>query len=271
MLILKRSLQVVAALIFFSVAMTANAVPVAVFDDPAFVDTGGTSLDESDTIQASLVSLGHTANTFTGISAAAFTAGLAGNNVLLTPEIEVSLLGSALSAAAINTITSFVSSGGGLIVAGASNFVAHASDDFLNSVFGFGVLNSEFGAGGTSAINAGNAAGTAFAGGPALVSNFNATHPILAGLPGGALSIYDASGGGSSVFLMQFGLGQIVYLGWDWFNAAPIGSNDGGWLAILDSAVTQVSTPVSVPEPGTLALLGLGLVAMGFARRKRAV
>ena len=269
MLIRKRLLHWFVGLICLSVAMTANAVPIAVFDDAAFVDTGGGSADESDTIQASLAALGHTANAFTGTSAGAFAAGLAGNSVLLIPELENGLLGSALSGAAQGVITSFVSSGGGLIVAGGSNFLAHSSDDFLNVVFGLSVANSTFGVGGTSAINVGNTAGTAFAGGPASVPNNNATHPILAGLPGTALSMYDASGGGSSVFLMPFGGGKIVYLGWDWFNAAPIGTLDGGWLTILDNAVIEVSTPGAVPEPTSVALLGLGVGALAWMRRRR--
>ena len=49
----------------------ASGARVAVFDDPAFVDTANTSDAESDNVQASLAALGHSVKTFTGTSAAA--------------------------------------------------------------------------------------------------------------------------------------------------------------------------------------------------------
>ncbi len=246
----------------------ANAATIAVFDNGAFVDTtsGGVSA-ESDNIQASLISLGHAVNTYTGTTAAAFNAAIAGSNVLLFPEFENGLLGSFLGAPAIAALSGYVAGGGGLIINGGSNFINHSSDDFLNLVFGFGVSNSAFGVGGTNNLNVANAAGTAFAGGPTPIPGNNATHPILVGLPGGSLSIYDNTGGGCAVCLIPFGAGPIVYLGWDWFNAAPVGSVDGGWLAVLNSAVAQAQGPI--PEPSTLLLLGTGLAATGVGRYRR--
>lgn len=38
---------------------------------------------------------------------------------------------------------------------------------------------------------------------------------------------------------IPFGAGQIVYLGWDWYDGAPDGSQDNGWLKVLKSAISE--------------------------------
>ena len=38
---------------------------------------------------------------------------------------------------------------------------------------------------------------------------------------------------------MPFGVGKVIYLGWDWFDAAPLGSRDDGWIDVLDRTVAE--------------------------------
>ena len=74
----------------------------------------------------------------------------------------------------------------------------------------------------------------------------------LTGLPAGALDIYDYAGA-SAVSLIPLGSGTIVFLGFDWYNAAPIGTQDGGWLNVLARAVTARASmsPVITRQPAS--------------------
>ncbi|MEW6359822.1 MAG: Ig-like domain-containing protein [Planctomycetota bacterium] len=208
---------------------------------------------ESDTVQATLASLGHTVNTFTGITASDFATALSGAEMLLIPEQEVADLAPALSADARTTIAGYVSGGGGLIVHGGGG----SSAFFLNTVFGFSV--SLVGSS-TSSTLTGAATGTAFAGGPATIPRNSAVTALTpASLPGGSSSIY-VDGTNASVALMAYGAGEIVFLGWDWYVAVPLGSQDGGWVTVLDNAVTEVTSgPANVAPSigGTVADQGV--------------
>lgn len=96
--------------LFLINSLSASAASVAVFDDPAFVDTASSSSGaESDNVQASLSSLGHTVVTFTNIADE-----IAGHSVVLIPEQENGDLASALSEVERSVLETFIRQGGTL-------------------------------------------------------------------------------------------------------------------------------------------------------------
>ena len=74
--VMRRVALAVAALGFVvgAAGQVRAGLTVSIFDNGSFVDTAGGYAAESDAVQASLTSLGHTVSTFTGITAADFSA-----------------------------------------------------------------------------------------------------------------------------------------------------------------------------------------------------
>jgi len=232
-----RKIVLLFALVFGVAAVapaTGLAVTVAVYDDPAFVDTTDPASgdSEAENVKASLISFGHNVKRFEGTGSGAFSHALAGARLLVIPELEDGDLAPALSPRAIHTIRTYVATGGGLIV--FDNKVAN----LLNTVFGYSVAaGSDTG----PATRTGEVAGTAFAGGPAMLTNNDATRALdNASLPAGASIMY-VDGTSSWVTAFSYGSGEIVFLAWDWFDAKPVGSQNGGWLPVLRRAVTEVA------------------------------
>lgn len=109
---------------------------------------------------------------------------------------------------------------------------------------------------------------------------------------GSAFTTFDLSAAGISVTAGDMFAFVLTGLGsssadWNIFSAgtdenpyaggAKLSFNGVNWTATNTDAVFQtfvndsVSGPVAVPEPGMAALVGLGLVGLGFARRRRIV
>ena len=252
---------------------SATAANVALFADTTFIDYSPPSTSsEGYNMQVALAGMGHTVTTFTGTTAAEWSAALAGQQILVIPEQENGEIAGALPPATITVIQNFVNGGGNLIIASD-----YQSTLLLNAVFGYTLVLD--GSGAISNIT-GAAAGTAFAGGPASLADNNATSGGVntASLPGAGVCAYDV-GTECMVFQIAQGSGTIESLAYDYFNAAPNGTQDGGWLEALRLASGGTGGgpggpalhPVPVMPMSGLVLLGLMLAATAaFTLRRSA-
>jgi len=227
-----------------SLAAVLRVIPsiiVAVFDDSSYVNTYGGPNAQSDTVQASITRLGHRPTAFTSISGAAN-----GTNPMLFPAFEAGDPTPSLSQAARDGVQSFVAKGGVIILHGTYNDYNRPTR-FLNAIFGFSLSGAYASAPFTRTSQA---AGTAFADDPDwLPRNNNTTVLQKSSLPAGARSIYENSDQQTVVAWLPFGSGKIIFLGWNWTDAIPVGQQDGGWLKVLGSAIEQtVPPPPSAPE-----------------------
>ena len=220
-----------------------DAVRISMFYDPLYVDTSSSIAGEATNVMAALLAKGCQIQTFVGISAASFSNALATAQILYIPELEVGSPGPLLSPEAKSCISNFVSNGGGLIINGTS---ANNDEVFVNNVFGYNLPAGGYG--GTIMITA-SATNTAFAGGPGTLANNNGTYFwTKSSLPPTAWSVYeDILGQQTAVALITQGFGKIVFLAYDWYDAYPRGSQNGGWDDVLGRAVIEASTPALMP------------------------
>lgn len=268
------SLMLLAAL-----SSPSEASVIALFDNPTYVDTsGGPPVPSSDALQALLASQGNTVHTFTGLTATDFTTALGGADLILFPHLlNFGVLASDLSSSAKAVLANYVSSGGGLIAVGDSaahllNTIFYPTCDFV-TVFCFATS----GGSGPSFLDASVAAGTPFAGAPAVLTDppaaGNGLNPF-AFTPAGGHNLYrdhvSGSPNSTTVLTAPFGSGQFGFLAWNFVDASPFGGLDGGWNGVLGLTVSAVAAaPAAVPEPRSSSLLALALAVLGGTMRLR--
>ncbi len=205
---------------------------IAIFANGAYVDTAPGQ--EYHNLKSTLKADGYSVKTFTDELAQGFATALDGRQVLVIPEMENGGIG--LTNALIKVIRDFVGKGGTLVISGDDG--THDTD-FLNAVFGFSL------SGGGSVFSLETldkqaaTAGTTFDNDAATILANDTTATLYdASMPANALDLYKI-GSGVAVADIPFGAGQIVYLGWDWYNAAPDGSQNNGWFKVLKSAISE--------------------------------
>jgi hypothetical protein len=200
---------------------------VALLANTTYVDFNGLSTgSEASNLMYTLESLGMSVDPFTDISEVGIIDALSDVGILVIPELEFGDPSPALTAPARQRIVDFVENGGTLMTFNTLNVV--------NAVFGHTL--TLVGVGGSLDLDPVASAGTFFEGGPTPLPPHSATSTVDdVSVPGGSLAMYHFAGD-AAVLVIPQGAGFIIYMGWDWFNAAPFGSEDGGWVEVLARA-----------------------------------
>jgi hypothetical protein len=155
--------------------------------------------------------------TFTDISEESFES-FAGGKIII-PELEESDLNPDLTNGARDAIATFVSNGGDLII-----FNPDSGDtiNVLNETFGIS-LNTN---GVSEPISLTEAGAVLFPSESSTIPSNNETDSLdTTTLPPDSVTIYAGDEPNQSlVTMIPYGTGKIYVMGWDWYDAAPVGS-----------------------------------------------
>jgi hypothetical protein len=212
-------------------------VPISFFSNVQFTDFNpGDPQFSGSNMFAAVQSFGYSVAPFSSLDDATF-AQAAQSNVMIIPELPHDLFVE-LSAAQRQSVIDLVARGGTLIT-------VVQNTGFLNQLFGLGLrIQGNF----APQISA-STQGTSFEGGPATLTlnSFN-LGLVNASLPFRNLSMYLAfttnpptnTNFDSPVTVLRPAnllKGQIIVLGWNWFDGQPVGRQDGGWNDVLNRSI----------------------------------
>jgi len=212
--------------------------------------------------------LGHTYNKF-GNTALNWSTVLSGSYDAVIIEENAATNASSVA------IANYINNGGRVIVAGYTGVnglidPCNGGNSLYGALFGvsyattcayFDGYNSNF-------YNATSATlGTSFAGGPTGLSAPSSVHSITTALAANSTVFYQNNTYGAQVVRTTLGLGDFFHIGFDY--CCGVGATqEADYYSVLNNAISFQNAPVKVPEPATLGLLGLSLLAMRNLRKK---
>ncbi|MCW5557834.1 MAG: immunoglobulin domain-containing protein, partial [Verrucomicrobiae bacterium] len=196
---------------------------VVLFNDPQVVDTVNAAPDgQALNFHSNLESLGHDVIPLASLESSPV---LQSGVVVALPEMELNDPPPSLG----TLLNLFVGNGGTLIVSDNGRWLPLLNSAFSWNLFAIGSFSSGW--------ITGEAAGTPFEDGPEILPlNWSSVALANDTLPAGSRRIYE-TGWGSLVVVLPYGSGRVIWLGWDWYDGAPRGGQDGGWSPVLAAAV----------------------------------
>jgi hypothetical protein len=182
--------------------------------------------DEQSSLYFAVVAAGFPLDTTSAADSASIAALVAGKDILFLPQDNIPN-----DAAAGLAIKAFVDGGGTVVLAGGSSHLS-----WVNTAFSLTLASNSGYSDRHPMPKSDGADDTPFADGPGtLLANDDVSLIDPASLPGSAKVAYigpddDLDG---SVAVIPSGAGRLVWLGWNFYDAAPIGLQDGGWRKLL--------------------------------------
>jgi hypothetical protein len=180
---------------------------------------------ESSNLMLAIQQAGFELDTTSNMDSTSIAALIAEKEVLFLPEVSPTF-----DRGTEAILRRFVDDGGTLVVGPCCHMT------WLNSAFGWDLGEGPPWGNRHPMRRADGARGTPFADGPPTIqANNSGNSLVVAMLPHDAVVVYEGPDGDTdaSVAVITSGSGRVVYLGWDWFDAAPAGLQDGGWRKLL--------------------------------------
>ena len=168
---------------------------------------------------------------------------------VVVPEQERGRLTGKLSSARRATLASYVRRGGTLIVAHDNSLV--------NALFGLSISTTS---GGRTITRQSGSFGTPFESAPlSITKGYNAVRYFRASsLPAGSTNLYSYGSSASAVATVPVGAGQVVLLGFDWFET--MGSE---WADVLGKALEATASARAVSGEWDYRWMGNSSVVLG--------
>lgn len=257
-------------LALFSGIQISDAQNVGIFYNSNYTQIDdGNLFAEGSNLKRALETLPFTSNEFNNFNIGTISSVLGASDMILIPELERGDIFNDMSPESRDFVRQYVANGGGLVICGV---VAPNEDNtanamkFLNGLFDFSLASDHFLLSGTSEMNMDNTLNTQFENLEFTINNNNSTSFITSALPDGATALYSNMDDKSetTIALLPYGKGKIIYLGWGWWNAQPVGSQDGGWMDILEASIKEVACmgPTAIAKSS----ITVDLANSGFAK-----
>jgi len=149
-----------------------------------------------------------------------------GKDIVFFPEYEPTF-----DAGTLAILKAFVDGGGTIVLVGGYRHV-----DWVNTAFGWSLSVGDDFDYRLPMPKSDEAGDTPYGSGPSSIpSNDGGSELESTSLPDSAIIAYEGQEGSNdgAVVVLPSGDGRLVYFGWDWYDAMPIGLQDGGWNKLL--------------------------------------